>query len=139
MTHDPLPQGAALRALWEGGADAETFVDECLAAVVEALGADRAIVFLGHASGLASPWRGRDRAGAISLEDMEDSARSPVERALADRALAAWDAVGAAHLESGMQLGILAAVAAPIGDPTRGRSTSTSAARGPSPTPSGPG
>lgn len=118
---DSLSCGDELRALWREGCDADTFVDESLAAVVDTLRADRAILFLGHPSGVASPWRGRDRDDALPPDALEDVSRSLVERALTVGALASWDAsAGSAHHESATQLGILAAVVAPVGSPPRG-------------------
>ncbi|MFO0606712.1 MAG: sigma 54-interacting transcriptional regulator [Polyangiales bacterium] len=120
MNHG-LPRGDELRALWRGGCDADTFVDEALAAVVDALRADRAVLFLGHPSGVASPWRGRGRDDALPADALEDVSRSLVERALTSGALASWDvSEGDARHESAAQLGILAAVAAPVGSPPRG-------------------
>ena len=78
------PEAARLRADWEASRNVEALLDGCLSALVETLNADRAIVFLGHSSGTASPWRGRDRDGALSSGDLEESSRTLVERCIAE-------------------------------------------------------
>lgn len=119
--HDGLPRGDELRALWDEGCDAETFIDECLAAVLATLSADRAVLFLGHASGVVSPWRGRDREDVLSPDALEDVSRSLAERAITQGRLHTWDASqDASHHQSAQELGLLAAVVAPIGTPPRG-------------------
>lgn len=115
----PWPREPELRALWEGGCDADSFMDEALAALIDELCADCAVVFLGHSSGAASPWRGRDRRDVLPVDALEDVSRSLVERALSTGRAQHWDVASSAPRASARELGILAAVAAPIGTPAR--------------------
>lgn len=111
---------ARLRANWEASRDVDALLNECLAALVETLNADRAIVFLGHGSGTVSPWRGRDRDGALSSGDLEESSRTLVERCVAQGETVTWDSQDDTQHRSAIELKLLAAVAAPIGRPARG-------------------
>ena len=114
------PEIDRLRAGWEASHEVDALLDACLAAMVETLNADRAIVFLGHGSGTASPLRGRDRDGALSSEDLEEASRTLVERCIAEGETVTWDAQNDTQLLSAAELKLLAAVAAPIGRPARG-------------------
>jgi transcriptional regulator with GAF, ATPase, and Fis domain len=114
------PEAARLRADWEASRNVEALLGGCLAALVEKLNADRAIVFLGHGSGTTSPWRGRDRDGALASGELEESSRTLVERCIAEAKVVTWDSQDNTQLRSAAELKLLAAVAVPIGRPVRG-------------------
>lgn len=110
-----------LRARLDSNTDVEQVPDDCLAAVIEALLADRAVVFLGHTSGAASPWRGRDTKRALDPESLEEVSRSLVERCLASSRPVTWTPTFTeGDAQSATELKLLAAVAVPIDAPARG-------------------
>lgn len=115
------PAEESLRARVSAGVDLERFPDDCLEAVASELHADRAIVFLGHASGTASPLCGRDAKRALAPEALEEVSRTLVERCIRDGAPVRWDpAMTGDDAQSATELRLLAAAAVPIGEPARG-------------------
>lgn len=110
---------AVLRASWEARRlDAESTVVALLDVALDGSGADRAVLFLGHRSGITAPWLGRDAAGMLATDSLEEVSRSIVEAALERNATVNWDVTGAlAESRSAAQLGIVAAYAFPVGAP----------------------
>lgn len=109
----------ALSRGWDDGrADAEQTIRGALDLLVDLCSVDRAVLFLGHNSGLAAPWLGRSRGVDLPSAALEDVVRSTVEFALARNEPARWDlADNPAGSRSAAQLGIVAAWAFPVGDP----------------------
>ncbi|TAK32191.1 MAG: AAA family ATPase [Myxococcaceae bacterium] len=106
-----------LQAAWAGRTiDADAIVRAVLDHVIELAGADRAVLFLGHASGVAAPWIGRSREGDLCAEAQEDVSRSLIEQCLIQGAPMTWDASDTRN-RSAAQLGIVAAFAYPLGAP----------------------
>ncbi|MFO0609266.1 MAG: sigma 54-interacting transcriptional regulator [Polyangiales bacterium] len=122
------PETAHLQPPGKKPDDVERLFDEILSGLLEALHADRAIIFLGHATSSArkraaatvSPFRGKGRDGPLSPQALEEASRTVVERCVAEEKTVTWNSSGDPKHGSAEKLAILTAVAAPIGAPPRG-------------------
>jgi len=115
---DDVARLKGVRAQWESQqCDAEEMVRLALDVALALSKADRAVLFLGHPSGVAAPWIGRDRGGEVTTEALEEVSRSIVERAFASNRAVSWEVTDTTQSQSAAQLGLVAAFAFPLGSP----------------------
>ncbi len=94
------------------------FVDECLDAVVDAIGADRGLVVLLDGDGSILSIQGRRRGRALSPSERQEISRTIIADAMRERRTVVWEQdASAARSDSMATLGILAAAATPLRRP----------------------
>jgi transcriptional regulator with GAF, ATPase, and Fis domain len=95
--------------------DADTMLDDALDIVVDLLGADRGILLLRHDDGTLHAINARGHRKALSAAEREEISRTLVNEACETGRCVVWDvATAPASSESVTELGILAALAAPL-------------------------
>ena len=120
MASPPPPAAPwdALRAVVDAvraGGDRGEVVDDVLDALVAAVGADRAVVFLADDAGAALAIHARGRAGELAADEREELSRTIVRDVQRDGRTVRWAlAARGPSPPSMMALGIVAAVAVPL-------------------------
>lgn len=98
-----------------GALEQEQFLERCLDAVLEQLGADRALVVSVDSEGVPHPLSARGPEGALSLLEREEISKSVIRDALDQGRTIVWDAMdGAAGSTSFHELRIASALAVPL-------------------------
>ncbi len=103
-----------LRRLQSGPTTAEA-IDQALDTIVEVLGADRGLLLLSEPSGEVVV-NARSAAGALAPAEREEIGRTLIRRAREAQGMVFWDPIAEAGGSLG-ELGVLAAVAAPVHAP----------------------
>jgi len=119
LTHEHLWE--TLRSLLSqvsDAADHATFLDDCLDAIVELLGADRGLIQLTDDDGAAHVINARGQNRALSVVEVEEISKTVIASVRASKTVAVWDSLSDGESTASMhQLGIITAMAAPLRAP----------------------
>ncbi len=116
-SHSGAEQWAVLRQVIDritAAGDRDDVVDDVLDALVAAVPADRAVVFLSDDSGAAVAIHARGRGGALAADEREELSRTIVRQVQSEARTVRWERTVRGAPASMMELGICGAVAVPL-------------------------
>lgn len=119
-TLDPDTMWRTMRALLErvfGVLDKGSVLDDCLDIIVDVMGADRGLVLAVDETGTPRTIHARACNKALGPLEREQISKSVIQRALETGECVTWDAGTLGTSSSVLELGILAALAAPLHRP----------------------